>query len=66
MAVELFNRPKKSEAFKELADRPYLMRMLSMMARAQRGEPLHGATRKEASEEAMQVAELHRNSEDDD
>lgn len=64
-AKEIFNGPNKQEAFKTLKQNPYLMQVLAKMARAQRGLPLDGVSRKAMETEALDVAETYRNAEEE-
>lgn len=56
-AKELFNAKDKKVAFEELSAKPYLLEVLAMMTRAQRGMPLEGP---HLRREGLAVAEANR------
>lgn len=56
-ARDTFNQPDRARAFEALQANPELLRMLSMMHRAQSGLPLEGS---DMEDEGLAVAGAHR------
>ena len=66
-AKELFDakgKDEKAQAFKAFEDNPGLLRILSKMARAQRGQPIETANAKEMEREGRAIAEAYGSGDD--